>query len=160
GRQFLYQQGCVSFLQSQDTRAIAICAAQSKRSQHSSRDRDAMRLIANTLIAVAGLLLAANASFAAEDFPSRPIRVLVPYAAGGPSDTGARLASEPLSRQLGQPVIIENQGGGGGLNATESYKRYAPDGYTILLGAIGPLTIIPAAKKVTYDPMKDFVPLG
>jgi len=119
-----------------------------------------MRLIANTLIAAAGLLLAANASFAAEVFPSRPIRVLVPYAAGGPSDTGARLASDPLSRQLGQPVIIENQGGGGGLNATESYKRYAPDGYTILLGAIGPLTIIPAAKKVTYDPMKDFVPLG
>jgi tripartite-type tricarboxylate transporter receptor subunit TctC len=119
-----------------------------------------MRLIAKTLIAAAALVLAAQAAFAADDFPSRPIRVLVPYAAGGPSDTGARLASEPLSRQLGQPVIIENQGGGGGLNATESYKRYAPDGYTILLGAIGPLTIIPAAKNVTYDPFKDFVPLG
>jgi tripartite-type tricarboxylate transporter receptor subunit TctC len=112
------------------------------------------------LTAAAVLTLAAQATAVADDFPSRPIRVLVPYAAGGPSDTGARLAAEPLGRQLGQSVFIENQGGGGGLNATESYARYAPDGYTILLGAIGPLTIIPAAEKVSYDPMHDFVPLG
>ncbi len=119
-----------------------------------------MRSFAKTLIIATVLAIAAKDAIAADSFPTRPIRVLVPYAAGGPSDTGARLASEPLSRQLGQPVIIENQGGGGGLNATESFKRYAPDGYTILLGAIGPLTIIPAAKKVTYDPINDFVPLG
>jgi tripartite-type tricarboxylate transporter receptor subunit TctC len=70
------------------------------------------------------------------------------------------MMAEPLSLQLGQPVVIENQGGGGGLNATESYAKYTPDGYTILLGAIGPLTVIPAAEKVNYDPMHDFVPLG
>jgi tripartite-type tricarboxylate transporter receptor subunit TctC len=65
-----------------------------------------------------------------------------------------------LGRQLGQPVVIENQGGGGGLNSTESYAKYPPDGYTLLLGAIGPLTIIPAAEKVSYDPLHDFTPLG
>jgi len=119
-----------------------------------------MRFLAKTLVAVAVLISAAQETATAEDFPNRPIRVLVPYAAGGPSDTGARLAAEPLSRQLGQPVVIENQGGGGGLNATESFVKYPPDGYTILLGAIGPLTIIPAAEKVSYDPIHDFLPLG
>lgn len=119
-----------------------------------------MRLIATkALIAVVGLVFAA-AMATADEFPSRPIRVIVPYAAAGPSDTGARLIAEPLSRLLGQPVVIENQGGGGGLNATESYAKYAPDGYTILLGAIGPLTVMPAAKTVSYDPLHDFIPLG
>jgi tripartite-type tricarboxylate transporter receptor subunit TctC len=68
--------------------------------------------------------------------------------------------SEPLGKQLGQPVVIENQPGGGGLNSTESYAKYAPDGYTLLLGAIGPLAVIPAAEKVKYDPIQDFTPLG
>jgi tripartite-type tricarboxylate transporter receptor subunit TctC len=96
----------------------------------------------------------------ADDFPSHPLRVIVPYAAGGPSDTGARLAAEALGRVLKQPVIVENRGGGGGLNATESYMSIEPDGYTILVGSIGPFTIIPAAKHVTYDVEKDFIPLG
>jgi tripartite-type tricarboxylate transporter receptor subunit TctC len=111
-------------------------------------------------LTLATLALATNASLAAENYPNRPIHVVVPYAAGGPSDTGARLAAEPLGRQLGQRVVIDNRGGGGGLNATEAYKNVDADGYTILLGAIGPLTIIPAAKTVNYDSQKDFVPLG
>jgi putative tricarboxylic transport membrane protein len=119
-----------------------------------------MRFIARILITTAVLGFAALQIARADDFPSRAIRVVLPYAAGGPSDTGARMMAEPLSRQLGQPVIVENQGGGGGLNATESYAKYPPDGYTILLGAIGPLTIIPAAEKVSYDPLHDFTPLG
>jgi tripartite-type tricarboxylate transporter receptor subunit TctC len=119
-----------------------------------------MRFVAKILIAAAMLGFAALQVATADDFPTRPIRVVVPYAAGGPSDTGARMMAEPLSRALGQPVIIENQGGGGGLNATESYTKYPPDGYTVLLGAIGPLTIIPAAEKVSYDPLHDFAPLG
>ena len=96
----------------------------------------------------------------ADDFPSHPLRVIVPYAVGGPSDTGARLAAEALGRVLKQSVIVENRGGGGGLNATESYMSIEPDGYTILVGSIGPFTIIPAGKHVTYDPEKDFIPLG
>jgi tripartite-type tricarboxylate transporter receptor subunit TctC len=111
------------------------------------------------------VLIAATLAFTArgalaEDYPTRAIRVLVPYGPGGPSDTGARIAAKALSRQLGKPVIVENHGGSGGLNATESYLKEAPDGYTILVGSIGPLTIIPAGKTVTYDPVKDFVAIG
>jgi tripartite-type tricarboxylate transporter receptor subunit TctC len=119
-----------------------------------------MRTIVKALIAAGMLVCAGQWPASADDFPTRPIKVIVGYAPGGPSDTGARLMTEPLGRQLGQPVIVENQGGSGGLNSTESYAKYAPDGYTLLLGAIGPLTIIPAAEKVTYDPIKDFTPLG
>jgi tripartite-type tricarboxylate transporter receptor subunit TctC len=109
---------------------------------------------------VALALAASSHGASAADFPDRPIRVIVGYAAGGPSDSGARLMSEPLSKQLGQAVVIENQPGGGGLNSTESYAKYTPDGYTLLLGAIGPLAVIPAAETVNYDPIKDFAPLG
>lgn len=118
-----------------------------------------MRLMMTSLaVAIAATLFGQRAN--AQDFPTRPIRVIVGYAAGGPSDTGARLMSEPLSKQLGQPVVIENQVGGGGLNSTISYANAAPDGYTLLLGAIGPLAVIPGAEKVSYDPIHDFVPLG
>jgi tripartite-type tricarboxylate transporter receptor subunit TctC len=96
----------------------------------------------------------------ADDYPSRSVRIVVPYAAGGPSDTGTRLAAEPLSVELGKPVVVENRGGGGGLNATEAYFRSEADGYTILVGAIGPLTIIPSLKPVSYDVAKDVVPLS
>ena len=118
-----------------------------------------MRSMAKALL-VAMLALSTAASASADDFPSRALRVIVPYAAGGPSDTGSRLAAEALGRVLAKPVIVENRGGGGGLNATEAYRGIEPDGYTILVGSIGPFTIIPAAKKVTYDVEKDFVPLG
>lgn len=110
--------------------------------------------------AAAFVLVVAAQSSRAEEYPSRPIRIVVPYAAGGPSDTGARLVTEPLSRQLGKPVVIENRGGGGGLNATEAYLTGEPDGYTILVAGIGPFAIIPAVKKVGYDIEKDFIPLG
>jgi tripartite-type tricarboxylate transporter receptor subunit TctC len=107
----------------------------------------------------AGLLGLAGTTVLAQDFPSGPIRIVVPYAAGGPSDTGTRLVQEPLTRQLGKPVVIENRGGGGGLNATEAYLKAEPDWHTLLVGAIGPLTIIPALKPVSYDVEKDIVPL-
>jgi tripartite-type tricarboxylate transporter receptor subunit TctC len=118
-----------------------------------------MILNATRALAIATLAAMPMGVLAAE-FPTRSIQVIVPYAAGGPSDTGARLAAEPLSRMLGQRVVIENHGGGGGLNATEVYTHGIADGYSILLGAIGPLAIIPAAKKVSYDPVNDFIPLG
>src|ERR1700761_8901653 len=119
-----------------------------------------MKRVTKTFLAAIALAASWHQIAQADDFPTRPLRVIVGYAAGGPSDSGARLMSEPLGKQLGQPVVIENQPGGGGLNSTESYAKYAPDGYTLLLGAIGPLTIIPAAEKVTYDPINDFAPLG
>ena len=118
-----------------------------------------MRSIATALLA-ATLAVAGAGLASADNFPSRPLRVIVPYAAGGPSDTGARFAAEALGRALNQSVIVENRGGGGGLNATEAYLGIAPDGYTLLVGSIGPFTIIPAAKHVSYDVAKDFIPLG
>ena len=120
---------------------------------------DWMRSMAKALL-VATIAVAGTGAAHADEFPSRPLRVIVPYAAGGPSDTGSRFAAEALGRVLDKPVIVENRGGGGGLNATEAYLGITPDGYTILVGSIGPFTIIPAAKKVNYDVEKDFVPLG
>jgi tripartite-type tricarboxylate transporter receptor subunit TctC len=117
-----------------------------------------MALMAKGALA-AGLLALSATGLAADDFPSRALRIVVPYAAGGPSDTGTRLAAEPLAKELGKPVVVENRGGSGGLGATEAYFKAEADGYTILTGAIGPLTIIPAFKPVSYDVEKDVVPL-
>jgi tripartite-type tricarboxylate transporter receptor subunit TctC len=116
-------------------------------------------LLIRSALAACALTLAATA-LPAQDFPSRTLRIVVPYAAGGPSDTGTRLAAEPLARELGKPVVVENRGGSGGLAATEAYFKAESDGYTILVGSIGPLTIIPAFKPVSYDVAKDVVPLS
>lgn len=97
---------------------------------------------------------------AASDFPNRPIRLVVPFSAGGPTDTAARLIAEPLQRVLGQPVIIENTPGGSGVPGTESVVSAANDGYTLLVGGIAPLVLVPVVKKLPYDVAKDLVPLG
>jgi tripartite-type tricarboxylate transporter receptor subunit TctC len=94
------------------------------------------------------------------EFPERPIQIVVPYAPGGPSDVGARLMADALSRHIGQTVYVENKPGSAGLAATESYLHGTQDGYTLLTGAIGPFAIIPAFKAVPYDPIKDFAPIG
>ncbi len=108
---------------------------------------------------IAGLLLGAvSVAPAAENFPSRPIRVLVPAAAGGPYDVGARLAAEALGRVLKSPVYVENRPGR--INVVESYLAGEADGHSILVASTGTLTIIPAARQVSYDPERDFVPLG
>ena len=109
------------------------------------------------LLALVAAVVAAG-SACAQDYPSRPIRVLVPAAAGGPSDIGARLAAEALGRALNVPVFVENRRGG--VSVIESYVAGELDGYTILEAALGSLTFIPAAKHVAYDAEKDFVPLG
>ncbi|MCC6140751.1 MAG: tripartite tricarboxylate transporter substrate binding protein [Nitrospira sp.] len=96
----------------------------------------------------------------AEDYPCKTVRIVVPYAAGGPSDTGSRLVARPLSEILGANVIVENRGGAGGLIGTEQVLQAPADGCTLLLGAVGPLVFIPAARKVPYNPKTDFVPLG
>jgi tripartite-type tricarboxylate transporter receptor subunit TctC len=96
----------------------------------------------------------------AQTFPTRPLRIIVPFAAGGPNDVAARLLAEALRTHLGQPVVVENRGGAGGLIGTELVAGAAPDGYTLLFGTIGPLVISPTANKLRYDPAKDFVPVG
>jgi tripartite-type tricarboxylate transporter receptor subunit TctC len=96
----------------------------------------------------------------AETYPSRPIRLVVPYAAGGPTDLAARQIAESLRSHLGQPVIIENRGGAGGIPGTEAVAQAAPDGYTLLVGAAGPLVVSPSVKKLRYDVDKDLAPVA
>jgi tripartite-type tricarboxylate transporter receptor subunit TctC len=101
--------------------------------------------------------VATAVAFAA--YPDRPIRLIAPFAPGGNIDLTARTVAPGLSEQLGQSVIVENRGGAGGRIGTEIAARAAPDGYTLLLGSSGTLTINPVFTSVqSYDPLKDFAP--
>jgi tripartite-type tricarboxylate transporter receptor subunit TctC len=111
------------------------------------------------LVAVATLVLCGSA--AAQDYPARPITLVVPYAAGGGNDVMARIVAERMSKSLGQQIVIENKGGAGGSIATRQIAKAAPDGYTLGLGGTGTLAINPTLyPNVGYDPRKDFAPVG
>jgi tripartite-type tricarboxylate transporter receptor subunit TctC len=102
-------------------------------------------------------LVATTAAMAA--YPDRPIRLIAPFAPGGNIDITARTISPGLTEQLGQTVVVENRGGAGGRIGTEVVAKSAPDGYTMLLGSSGSLTVNPAfATTPSYDPIKDFAP--
>jgi tripartite-type tricarboxylate transporter receptor subunit TctC len=111
----------------------------------------------------AGILIASCAALAmaAEDrYPSHPIRILVPFPAGGAADTIARTLGEQLNLQWGQPVVTDNRPGAGGRLATELLAQAEPDGYTLLIGTVGGIAISPALyKKLPYDPQKDLLPV-
>ena len=107
------------------------------------------------------MVLALNGAAAAQDYPSRPITLVVPYAAGGGNDVMARIVAEKMSKSLGQQIVIENKGGAGGSIATRQVAKAAPDGYTLGLGGTGTLAINPTLyPNVGYDPRKDFAPVG
>ena len=93
-------------------------------------------------------------------WPQRAITIVVPFAPGGPVDNAARPLAEGLRRQLGQPVIIENRAGAGGLVGTRQVAQARPDGYTLLVGSPGPLTIAPAASPDAPDPMRVLAPVA
>jgi tripartite-type tricarboxylate transporter receptor subunit TctC len=114
------------------------------------------RLIAPILLA---LLCAASAPCAAADYPARPLRLLVPFPPGGGVDLLARLLGSRLTETLAQQVVVDNRAGGGGVIATDTAAKAPADGYTILLGFIGPLAISPTISKLQYDPVKDFAAL-
>jgi tripartite-type tricarboxylate transporter receptor subunit TctC len=110
---------------------------------------------------VAGLLaLAAIAPVAApaQEWPSRPIRFIVPYPAGGSTDVGARVVGEHLSRALGQQIVVENKSGASGNIGFEAAAKSAPDGYTVLI-APDQVTSAPHVFKVSFEPLRDFVPV-
>jgi tripartite-type tricarboxylate transporter receptor subunit TctC len=110
-------------------------------------------------IAAAAFALCAIAANAA-DYPTRPITLVVPYAAGGGNDVIARIVAEKMSANLGQSIVIENRGGAGGTIATRQVAKSEPDGYTLLI-ATSSLAINPSLyPNVGYDPRKDFAPLG
>src|SRR5260221_8764385 len=114
------------------------------------------------LISIVSLTLAALATTAAaQDYPTRPITLVVPYAAGGGNDIMARVAADKMSPVIGQQIVIENRGGAGGSIATRAVAKAAPDGYTLVLGGTGTLAINPTLySNVGYDPRKDFEPIG
>lgn len=108
--------------------------------------------------ALAATLLAGTAL--AQDFPTKTITVVVPFAAGGPTDTVARLVAQSMSKSLGQQVIVENVGGAGGTLGAGRVAKAAPDGYTVLLHHIGQATSVALYRKLPYDTMVDFEPVG
>jgi tripartite-type tricarboxylate transporter receptor subunit TctC len=114
-----------------------------------------------TAVLAAALLLGAAGPAASQDYPSRPITLIVPYAAGGGNDVMARIVAERMSRTLGQQIVIENKGGAGGSIATRQIAKAAPDGYTLGLGGTGTHAINPTLyPNVGYDPRKDFAAVG
>lgn len=102
----------------------------------------------------------AGTAWSADEYPSRPIRMIVPYAPGGASDAVARLLSQKLSEALKQTVVVENRAAAGGIVGTEAVARAAPDGYTLLMTTAGAQTLSPALYKVSYDPVKSFAPIS
>jgi tripartite-type tricarboxylate transporter receptor subunit TctC len=110
---------------------------------------------------VHGLLAIPVGPVRADEYPSHPIRLIVPFAAGGAADTIARIIGKRLGDGLGQTVVVEDRGGGGGLIGTELVKNSEADGYTLLLGQSGPISINPGIyPKLPYDPEKDFAPIS
>jgi tripartite-type tricarboxylate transporter receptor subunit TctC len=108
------------------------------------------------------LVLASLAAFAAhaQEYPARPIRIVVPFAPGGVADNSARVIAEPLSQRLGQQVLVENRPGASGNIGTSAVAQSAPDGYTLLLGFDGTMVINPHVfPKTGFDTLKDFAPV-
>jgi tripartite-type tricarboxylate transporter receptor subunit TctC len=112
-----------------------------------------MRILCAFATSLPLLLSAAVAN--AEDFPTRQIRLIVPFPAGGPNDIIARVIGQRMSEIAKQPVIIDNRGGQGGVLGTEALAKATPDGYTIAISSAGALAISPTMERVAYDPLKD-----
>jgi tripartite-type tricarboxylate transporter receptor subunit TctC len=121
-----------------------------------------IRMVATAVVvAFAGTALLPSAGAHAADFPTRAITLVVPYPAGGGVDAMARVVAQKLSDAFRQPVNVENRGGGGGSIGTRLVARAAPDGYTLLLGHTGTISINPSLyANLGMDPRKDFAPIG
>ena len=121
--------------------------------------RQSRRKLLKTFGALAALALPAGPARAA--YPERAVRLIVPFAPGGNADLMARLVGEGMAQALGQPVVVENKAGAGGSLGAAEVARARPDGYTLLTGSNGPLTVNPFVQaKLGYDPLKDFAPIG
>ena len=117
-----------------------------------------MKLAASLAGAIFTLAWAPGTS--AQGYPVKPIRLIVPFPPGGPTDTHSRWAAHQLNTAFGQPVVVENRAGAAGIIGTEAVAKAAPDGYTLLGGNPGPLTIAPGIRKqLAYDPVRAFAPI-
>ncbi|WP_020206922.1 MULTISPECIES: tripartite tricarboxylate transporter substrate binding protein [Cupriavidus] len=107
-----------------------------------------------------GAVLGAGAAQAAGPYPDKPVRIVVPYPAGGSTDILTRLLAKGLTKRWGQAVVVDNRGGASGIIGTEVAARADPDGYTLLMNGNGPHTInVSLFEKLPYDPVRDFVPI-
>ncbi len=114
------------------------------------------RLVVGVVIALGSVAVTM-----AQSYPSKPVRFISPYAPGGGTDIMARTLAQKLSENLGRQVVVENRPGGGGIVGTETVAKAPPDGYTILLGSKGPLTVNPALySKLPYDTLRDLAPIS
>lgn len=114
-----------------------------------------------TLLALGALCAVPSLGFAADAYPSKPIRLVVAFAAGGANDTIARILAKELQQSMGQSVVVENRGGAGGLIGSDMVAKAAPDGYTLLLGSAGAQTVMPAlTRKMPYDPRTGLAPVS
>lgn len=119
------------------------------------------RRLTLALLGSAALGLAATSAHAQQAWPQRPITMIVPFAAGGPTDVVARIVGDHMSRTLGQQIVIENVAGAGGTTGITRAAGSAADGYTIMMGHMGTHGAAPALyPKLRYDPAKDFAPIG
>jgi tripartite-type tricarboxylate transporter receptor subunit TctC len=120
-----------------------------------------MRYLAKVFALACFALVGAQTLAVADDYPSRPITLVVPFPPGGSTTVMARNVADKMSVALGQQIVVENRGGAGGTIGTRSVVKAAPDGYTILLGYTGTLAIAPSMyAHPGYDPRKDFAPIG
>ena len=118
------------------------------------------RILATCLILAAAQAFLSSGK-AQAPYPSRPISLVVPFAAGGPNDVMSRIVSEHMSRTLGQPIIIENMAGAGGTTGSSRVAQAQPDGYTLVSGHVGTHAAAPALyPNLRYDPLKDFTPVS
>jgi tripartite-type tricarboxylate transporter receptor subunit TctC len=107
------------------------------------------------------LLLPVALPVAAQSYPNKPVRMVVPFPPGGPTDIVTRLIAPKMSASLGQQVMVENRGGAGGMIATEQVSKAAPDGYTIIMGTIGGVAVAKSLNpKLGYDTLRDFAPIS
>ena len=119
-----------------------------------------MRVTAGPLV-LCGLIAASSPTYAADSaYPTRPIRMVIPFAPGASNDITARLIAPRLSEALGQSVVVDNRGGAGGVLGADLVAKAQPDGYTVLMGSPGPLTVNPVLiPNLPYQPKRDFVPV-
>jgi tripartite-type tricarboxylate transporter receptor subunit TctC len=120
-----------------------------------------IKTLLTPLLSGALLLVTAAPASAADAYPAKPVRFVITFPAGGPTDVVVRLIGQGLTSQWGQPMIIDNRGGAGGIVGTEIVAKAAPDGYSFLVGTAGGMTINPALQpKLPYDSFRDFAPVG
>ena len=119
-----------------------------------------MHLALNSTGMLCLICVMASSTVNAQSYPSRVVRIIVPFVPGAPTDVQGRWAAQQLTHALGQNFIVDNRGGGGGVPGTEAVVKAPADGYTLLAGNPGPLTVAPSVNaKMPYDTLRDIAPI-